>query len=65
MVAVGNGGFSLRRIQYCIKLLERWKWLPYLTTRYLWKMYSTEEIMVIGVNIIYYYLFCVKHVLKH
>ena len=44
MVAVGNGGFSLRRIQYCIKLLERWKWLPYLTTRYLWEMYSTEEI---------------------
>lgn len=43
MLGVGNGGFSLRRIQYCIKLLERWKWLPYLTPRYLWKMYSIEK----------------------
>ena len=43
MLDVGNGGFSLRRIQYCIKLLERWKWLPYLTPSYLWKMYSTQK----------------------
>ncbi|WP_294629424.1 DUF5672 family protein [uncultured Bacteroides sp.] len=44
MLGVGNGGFSLRRIQYCIKLLERWKWLPYLTPSYLWKMYLTEQV---------------------
>lgn len=43
MLNVGNGGFSLRRIRYCIKLLERWKWIPYLTPRYLWKMYSIER----------------------
>ena len=44
MLGVGNGGFSLRRIQYCIKLLERWKWLPYLTPGYLWKIYSAEKL---------------------
>lgn len=43
MVGVGNGGFSLRRIRYCIRLLERWKWLPYLTPSYFWEMYSTER----------------------
>lgn len=43
MLGVGNGGFSLRRIQYCIKLLERWKRLPYLTPDYLWKVHSDKR----------------------
>ncbi|WP_320167926.1 DUF5672 family protein [Mangrovibacterium marinum] len=43
MVGVGNGGFSLRRIQYCKRLLERPKWAPYLKPSYLWKLHLTEE----------------------
>lgn len=33
----GNGGFCLRKVSYCIKLLDRPKWLPYLRPGYLWK----------------------------
>lgn len=59
MLDVGNGGFSLRRIQYCIKLLERWKWFPYLTPRYLWKMYLAENTCANGGKIYQLFLsFC-------
>lgn len=40
---VGNGGFSLRRIQYCIKVLNSYRNIPFLRPNYLLKYYYNEE----------------------
>lgn len=37
LVGVGNGGLSLRRLQYCIDVLNLPKYLPYLTPSFLLK----------------------------
>lgn len=43
---VGNGGFSLRNIQYCKNILAINRNMPYLRPSFLWKMYFTEEFKV-------------------
>lgn len=37
MTGVGNGGFSLRRIQFCLQMLNRPGWVPLVKPVYLWK----------------------------
>ena len=37
MQGVGNGGFSLRKIDYCLELLNKPHWLPILKPSFLWK----------------------------
>lgn len=39
ITGMGNGGFSLRKISYCISLLEHSRWKPYLKPSYLYKIY--------------------------
>lgn len=43
---VGNGGFSLRRIDYCLGLLNRNKWLPLVKPSRLWHENYIEEVVL-------------------
>lgn len=36
MTSVGNGGFSLRRVAYCLKLLNKFKYQPLLKPNHIW-----------------------------
>lgn len=42
---VGNGGFSLRRISYCIKLLNRNRFIPYLKPFFIFKKYYISYLL--------------------
>lgn len=41
LLGVGNGGFSLRKVQYCMRILEYPSWLPFQNPWFLLKSCST------------------------
>lgn len=44
MIGIGNGGFSLRKIEYCLRVSSDIHNRPYLKPSFLWRMYFTEDI---------------------
>ena len=44
LLGVGNGGLSLRKIEYCLKVLNRPIYLPYVTPKYLFYLYKYDFI---------------------
>ncbi len=44
LIGIGNGGFSLRKIQYCLNVLSGPSNSPYIKPNFLWKMYYSDEI---------------------
>lgn len=65
ITGIGNGGFSLRKIEYCIKLLNSNNRIPFLHPLYLWKKYYANKIPSINIkNIIPILIIMLRYILN-
>lgn len=60
LYGVGNGGFSLRRVQYCVKVLRYPAWLPFLHPLFLIRDCSTVKAALMLLFAVLGYHNCLK-----